>query len=283
MTTSLTDRNAASKATGTAEMRVLALGLPRSGTTSLKQVFESDVFDLDPCMHMVRTAYNVQKVKDLLKALNESDRDKRHQILHTLFDGFGATTDAPGAFFPDDLMDMYPDAAIVLNQRENGTVWETSFVGALGWTRTLTYRIICFPIYRSRLNYAMMRDGVARTQDLVGAPRLRLWNAEFYDRFNEFVREEARKRGRPVLEWKPADGWAPLCRFLGKPEPTDGRPFPRTNDMAGMVAWRNTLYKMGLMQWAIWGGYAGALWAAWRFGPAAIAIGSDVARRFRWL
>ena len=51
----------------------------------------------------------------LLGALEEPDRAKRHKLLHHIFDGYAATSDAPGAVFPADLMDMYPDAAIVLN------------------------------------------------------------------------------------------------------------------------------------------------------------------------
>ena len=34
-----------------------------------------------------------------------------------------------------------------------------------------------------------------------------------------------------LIEWRPADGWQPLCAALGVPVPEE--PFPRTNDAAG--------------------------------------------------
>jgi hypothetical protein len=30
-----------------------------------------------------------------------------------------------------------------------------------------------------------------------------------------------------LLEWRPSDGWRPICRKLGVPEPAD--PFPHVN------------------------------------------------------
>jgi hypothetical protein len=35
-----------------------------------------------------------------------------------------------------------------------------------------------------------------------------------------------------LLEWKIEDGWAPLCKFLGKKVPEDV-PFPQANDASG--------------------------------------------------
>jgi hypothetical protein len=35
-----------------------------------------------------------------------------------------------------------------------------------------------------------------------------------------------------LLEWKIEDGWAPLCKFLGKPVPKN-TPFPRANNAEG--------------------------------------------------
>jgi Sulfotransferase domain len=32
-----------------------------------------------------------------------------------------------------------------------------------------------------------------------------------------------------LVEWRPADGWQPLCAALGVPD----EPFPRSNDAAG--------------------------------------------------
>jgi hypothetical protein len=47
-------------------------------------------------------------------------------VLHKLFDRYGATRDFPGLVFVDDLMDMFPTARIILNQRALGEVWAVS-------------------------------------------------------------------------------------------------------------------------------------------------------------
>jgi hypothetical protein len=46
------------------------------------------------------------------------------------------------------------------------------------------------------------------------------------ERYNESVR--ACVPPDRLLEWSPADGWEPLCEFVGAPVPA--MPLPRTND-----------------------------------------------------
>jgi hypothetical protein len=48
---------------------------------------------------------------------------------------------------------------------------------------------------------------------------------EAYETHNRKVRESI-EPGR-LVEWKPGDGWAPLCQALGVPEPRE--PFPHVN------------------------------------------------------
>ena len=64
-----------------------------------------------------------------------------------------------------------------------------------------------------------------------------------------------------MLEWTPGDGWGPLCRFLGREEPGDGRPFPHLNDAAAMDAVKRVLVARGLAAWAVVG-FAG--WVVYR-------------------
>jgi hypothetical protein len=46
-----------------------------------------------------------------------------------------------------------------------------------------------------------------------------------YQRHNAQVREQCPPER--LVEWTPADGWAPICQALGMPVPGD--PFPQTN------------------------------------------------------
>jgi hypothetical protein len=86
---------------------------------------------------------------------------------------------------------------------------------------------------------------------------------EFYDRYNAWVRQEAEKRGRPVLEFTADMGLAPLAGFLGKGEPPMGEKFPHLNDAATIALLKRILVARGLISWAALGG---ALWASWEFG-----------------
>ena len=64
--------------------------------------------------------------------------------------------------------------------------------------------------------------------------------------FNEWV-EEVKRAVPPekLLIFEVKEGWAPLCKFLGVPEPTI--PFPRVNDTASMQR------KIWWAQVAAWG------------------------------
>jgi hypothetical protein len=260
-------------------MQVLALGLPRCGTSSLQAALESDVFGLTPCLHQGRVGGNPAKQDAVIAALNEPSAQLRHKILHTLFDGYAATTDAPGAFFPDDLMDMYPDAAVVLNQRQSAQAWEKSYTEALGFFLTWHFQLATALSPMTRL-LRTMRDVKARSERQFGIRLPVHWNAEYYEKYNAFVLDEARKRGRRVLVWQAADGWAPLCEFLGRSEPEDGRPFPHKNDAAQVRMMRRHLYARGLRQWAVLGGSIMALWAAWTYRPLLFASARAVGSRF---
>ena len=55
-----------------------------------------------------------------------------------------------------------------------------------------------------------------------------------FERHNSAVRA-AIPPGR-LIEWRPGDGWSPICAALGRPVPTD--PFPHVNTTADFRAGR---------------------------------------------
>lgn len=92
----------------------------------------------------------------------------------------------------------------------------------------------------------------------------------WYEDYNAMVRKAARDRGRPLLEWKPQDGWRPICEFLGKECPPEHVPFPRVNDQKAIRTVKTILVARGLLSWAALGGlvYAGCV-----YGPGWLANG----------
>ncbi|KAJ8128828.1 hypothetical protein O1611_g4806 [Lasiodiplodia mahajangana] len=265
------------------EMKVIAAGLPRCATTSLKEAFESEWLDCYPAMHMAGVVPWPEKSQLVIDALYEENTQKRRKILHSLFDGYAAICgenlcagrelfaselgrqhrfnasniriDFPGVAFIDDLMDMYPNAKIILNQRSDASLWAKSLDDTLMFFSSWTYRITTFLSKMNRLHARMhlaafdlskRKIGIGRTRDL---ETYKIW----YKEYNRFVRDEARWRGRPVLEWEPRDGWAPICEFLGRPAPPETVAFPHANDRWEMQQLKIFLVSLGLLYWALLG------------------------------
>lgn len=212
-------------------------------------------------MHMAHVMPSNTRAEIVLKAMREKDKKKRQALLHKIFDGYQATTDFPGFWFLDDLMDMYPDAPLVLNQRKGGDKsWLQSWDSSLAFFRTWTYLLLCLPVKNDRLHWLMHQEAKNQiterwhTKDLDG----------FYDAYQKHVLEEAKKRNRKILVWTAEDGWGPLCEFLGKDAPKD-EPFPWVNDAATMQFVQRILVARGIASWlAIFGG----AYAAWTYGPS---------------
>jgi len=77
-------------------------------------------------MHMAHITPFVDQLKHVLAALSEEDRRRRQKDPPQNLRQFTATADFPGVAFIDDLMDMYPDAQIILNGRKSGQEWADS-------------------------------------------------------------------------------------------------------------------------------------------------------------
>ncbi|KAB5580303.1 hypothetical protein GE09DRAFT_432279 [Coniochaeta sp. 2T2.1] len=236
------------------KMQVLALGLSRCGTSSLKAALESDVIGAGPSMHMSRIAPSADLEALVLSAMNFPEGSpERQKLLRKFYDGYGATCDFPGWMFAADLMDIYPDAAVVLNLRQNGgREWADSITASIRWFGTPAYLLTCYLWETDRLHYRIHRESY-RVHVGVKFGLADMYTPEFYERQNDWVREEAARRGRRVLEWRVGEGWGPLCEFLGKDLPRDGRPFPHLNDAAAMRTVKRVLIARGLVSWAVVG------------------------------
>jgi hypothetical protein len=246
-------------------LKVIAAGLPRCATSSLQSALENDL-DFGPCMHMAYVLPHTNLLKRCFEAENETDKAKRQKILHELFDGYAATADFPGMCFADDLMEMYPDAKVILNTRNSAQTWLSSISGTIQFFSQTPYLVTCYlmstdywhwkihqaakALWKRRFGFGDGKDGI-----LV---------LETYDAHNNWVREAAKRNGNSILEWQPEQGWEPLCAFLGKPVPE--KPFPRLNDVKAIRTIKMILVVRGLLAWtALLSSPALAYWAWLRF------------------
>jgi hypothetical protein len=147
-----------------------------------------------------------------------------------LFANYDATGDVSALFLPQ-LLEVYPDAKVVVVQRDFDAWWksfdqEVLFsVNAAGpWTRfivgNLSYMLTGAVVARAM---PRMLRGWFRADSMEGIRK----NARtVYDEHYAWIRENVPEERR--LEYDMKQGWAPLCAFLGKEVPDV--PFPRRNE-----------------------------------------------------
>jgi hypothetical protein len=145
-----------------------------------------------------------------------------------IFHDYRATTDAPAVYFFRELADRFPQAKIVLTERDPEK-WHSSFAATIGTPahRDLIANSPLLPMMLKMVQYNARRAGLPPPNPDSPFPPREAMIASFL-RHNDGV-----KRAIPperLLVFRVAEGWPPLCRFLGVPVPDV--PFPRVNDAA---------------------------------------------------
>lgn len=225
---------------------VIAAGLPRCATTTLKEVFEHTL-GLGATIHMNRVLPAPDNMRLVLNAIQEPDKVARQQILRQLFTGYACTADFPGHLFVEDLIEMYPEAKIVLNVRKDGAKgWAKSMQAAIVPFSTLQYRI---STYWNESDYLHSQAQAAWNKNVraqLGVDSF--WCEEAYDAHNAHVLEVCKRHNKDVLVWEPNMGWSQICSFLQVKEPST--PIPHSNErgqMEKVLQWR---MQLGMQQWA---------------------------------
>jgi len=206
-------------------VKIIGAGLPRTATLTQKIALE--MLGAGPCYHMANILTDMSLVPQWIDALNgQPDWNK-------IFAGFEATVDYPGAYFYRELMDAYPDAKVLLSVRD-GQSWARSMrdtIWGVLYGDTMMHDL-AFTAQRVNPGFAkyteLMRPILVNSGLLAADPtRFDLdHTASAMELFNEEVR--ATVPPDRLLEWSPADGWEPLCEFVGAPVPP--MPLPVTND-----------------------------------------------------
>jgi sulfotransferase family protein len=80
-----------------------------------------------------------------------------------------------------------------------------------------------FASYAELMHAIFARSGLHADDPASGAPAL---SAAAMERYNKEIRRFVPQDR--LLVWSPADGWEPLCEFVGAPVPP--MPLPRAND-----------------------------------------------------
>ena len=198
-------------------LRIVGAGLPRTGTNSLKLALER--LTGGRCYHMLEVSER-PGAADAWKAAAEGQTPHWDMLLG----GYHAAVDWPASAFWRELAAANPEAPVLLSQRASAEQW---------WGSVEKTVAVALASPSGDPEIARIRE-MGRTLARRFCPE---WPdpaaaQAAYERHNAEVR--AAIASDRLVEWRPADGWDPLCAMLGVPVPDE--PFPRTNDAAGFRA-----------------------------------------------
>ncbi|KAL6786340.1 hypothetical protein J3E68DRAFT_447245 [Trichoderma sp. SZMC 28012] len=130
--------------------------------------------------------------------------------------------------FADQLIQAYPDAKVVIVQRDFDSWWNSYQAGVLDKLFSPGQQIFVFligSVIGSRAAEAMLKVNYGFFK-ATSVSEIREHAREVYDEYYRQIRAIIPEAKR--LEYTMGDGWEPLCAFLGKDVPDI--PFPRLND-----------------------------------------------------
>jgi hypothetical protein len=193
-------------------LRVVGAGLGRTGTNSLKLALERLLGG--PCYHMVEVFDRPADVPVWHGAIHGEGPD-----WSAFPAGYVATVDWPACACWAELAAAHPGALVLLSTRESAETWWRSFEATI-------VAGLRQPVPADRPDWAVRRR---MTLDMVAAftPGWRERDSAIaaYKAHNAAVR--AAVPAARLVEWRPGDGWEPLCSRLGVAVPDE--PFPNVN------------------------------------------------------
>lgn len=198
-------------------LQVLGAAWGRTGTLSVKVALERLGFG--PSYHMLEVfrAHPEHKAA-WIDAARGADVS-----WDSVFADYRSAVDWPACAFWRELTAAYPDMKVIVVEREP-ELWLDSFKATVrrgipttappmdDLTQTMMYEVVFRRSFRGQM----------------------LSNQDLLDQYSAH-RDEVIAGVKPdcLLRWSLADGWSPLCQFLGVAEPDE--PFPRVNDREDFV------------------------------------------------
>lgn len=193
------------------DLEVIGAGFGRTGTLSLKEALEQLGFG--PCHHMYELYGRPDDIDGWIDAARRGDADWQ-----ALLQGCRSTTDWPVAAFWEELLVVAPHVKVILTTRDSEG-WLASFQSTIQevW-RTGDPANPLLQLSKAVVMERVLQNSVEDSQSMI----------EAYEAHNQRVRDTVRPD--QLLEFEVADGWGPLCAFLGVPVPDTE--FPHANDRA---------------------------------------------------
>ncbi|KAL6872376.1 P-loop containing nucleoside triphosphate hydrolase protein [Trichoderma longibrachiatum] len=237
-------QNAEAKTDRVVPMRVIVCGLQRTGTLSMRVALTQLGFS--DCYHMHNLLVSPETECPQWVRLIEAHYGGKGTITKADFDRVlgrsQACVDVPAALFGVELAAMYPDAKVVILNRDPESWYYsclesviTAAQPASPWVRLgMLFCFVFDPATRAFARFGRAMSRLAfRYDHRTEKDKAIAWYTGMYERFRDEIPEARR------IEYRIQDGWDPLCAFLDVPVPMvrDGEtgrelemPFPHVND-----------------------------------------------------
>src|SRR5436305_3601510 len=265
----------------TIPLQVICPALSRNGTDSMRKALE--ILGIGRTFHGFRLGERPNDMEtwiDLVdrKYPRSDDPKDVRPIPAAAFDRVigdcGAVTDMPCAAFWRELMAAYPNAKVVLVERDvdawfrsfqqtvvdgmmsaKGHIFANHWVAAFVGDRKIEMMFRVFFKYFQASNKQELAANAKRV----------------YVEHNAATRKACQEEGRPFLDYKLGDGWQPLCDFLDVDVPKDVD-FPSGNEahilseLTHKIQWQRIfgLMTMILSRLAVATALSGGGWIIWK-------------------
>ncbi|KAH8736384.1 P-loop containing nucleoside triphosphate hydrolase protein [Ilyonectria robusta] len=269
-------------------MRVIVCGVHRTGTLSIRSALRELGFH--DCYHMHSMIDNLSDAPEWVRAFEAKYAGKgtfTRADWDRLLGDCQAVCDAPAAFFGAELAVAYPEAKVVILNRDPEQWYDSVLNSIYTMTKPKSLarklKMMYCLIFDKNVGYMFaysksVRANVLQYDHGLEKEKALAWYNAQYAEFRERIPADR------CLEYTIQEGWEPLCDFLDVPVPTVKNeatgeavesPFPRLNDRAAFqgqsakilarsTARANSNLMSALGRLALTGvvGYAGYL--AWR-------------------
>ena len=200
-------------------IKIIGAGLPRTGTNTLKDSLEK--LGYKKTYHMKELLVNPQTLH-YWKTLDQTGTTNWDE----LYDGFQASVDFPAYPWYKEHLKKYPDAKIILTVRPfedwytsvHSTIW-------LAGPKNIFEKIVKIAkmLFNPRMKAAAMCVKFAKKKIFKDH-----FQGKFLDKaaaekiFNQHIADvKAFVPADKLLVFEVSQGWGPLCKFLGVPEPSE--------------------------------------------------------------
>jgi len=266
-------------------MRVLVLGLSRTGTSSLCLAltkFNYKTFHMNECL--AKPTHFFPLWTEAIRAKYDTTNDTLPYgaiEFDKLLSDYDAVSDVPAVLFAPELLAAYPDAKVILTTRDPEK-WVDSMRSSIWlahswWTFDLLkpfhalirgWRELDTLDWDAFINSSPDKPAVHPVRRDYQSSAYRELAIQRFHEHNAYIRHVV-PEGK-LLEFRAQDGWEPLCQFLGEEVPEEA--YPRAWD-------KDEVAKQAAMIW--WVGLGSAVLQIGA--PIGVAVGAGwVARRFGW-